>query len=172
MKSLNYYSCAALLGGILFLAACGKQEETTPSTSQSSASIEQSLEEANAEAEKQSGQIKASTEAAVSDAQGKADAVAADLKTQSTAAVDSTAATANNAVPTTTAQAQTFIERAQAYVAEKKYTEALNTLSQLANVKLTPEQQDLVTKLKAQISTAMAGGNEGLKAVGGLLEKK
>ena len=157
-KTLNI--CAALTAAFL-LTACSKQESESGAGTTESA--EASLEAANAEAESQTPQLKAATDAAATEIKAQTEASA----TQATTAV-------NNAAVTTSTQAQTFIDKAQAYVAEKKYTEALNTLSQIANVKLTPEQQDLVTKLKAQIQTAMAsqGANEGLKAVGGILEKK
>jgi hypothetical protein len=163
---------ASLLGVTLLFTACGKQETTTQDASTDADA--QSLEAANAEAEKQAGQIAGAANTAAADVKAKTDAAVAEVKTQTATTIDSANAAANNAATTANTEVQGFIDQAKAFIAEKKYAEALNSLSQAANLKLTPEQQDVITKLKAQIQSALAtqGQNEGLKAVGGLLEKK
>jgi hypothetical protein len=69
---------------------------------------------------------------------------------------------------------QTLIDRAKSLVGDQKYSDALNTLSQLSNVKLTPEQQALVDSLKSQIQTALAkaGASDAASALGGVLGGK
>lgn len=176
---MNHLSCAALFAATLLFTACSKPEDSSqPGASQpasaTSDSLKSNVEAATAEAKKQAEQFKASTEAAVVDAKAKTAETVADLKSQTAAVIDSAKTTTSDAVAATTAQAQTYIDKAKAFVTEQKYADAVNTLSQTANLRLTPEQQDLVTKLKTQIQSALQsqGANEGLKAVGGFLEKK
>jgi hypothetical protein len=83
--------------------------------------------------------------------------------------------TANTAVADATAKANALIEQAKTLIGQTKYTEALNTLQQLGNVKLTPEQEKLVASLKEQIQKAMAAGSATTKdaanAAGNLLKQ-
>lgn len=53
-------------------------------------------------------------------------------------------------------EAQSVLAQAREYVAEKKYTEALNSLKRLSNLKLTPEQQKTLDELRNQIQASLA----------------
>ncbi len=85
--------------------------------------------------------------------------------------VTETADTAKQVVTDAAAQAQELLSKAQKLVAEKKYEEAGPLLQQLANFKLTPEQQKTFDSLKATLQKAMEtqAVKEGTKAVGNLL---
>lgn len=71
-------------------------------------------------------------------------------------------------------QVQTLIDKAKTLVADKKYSDALGSLNQLAGAKLTSEQQSLVDSLKAQIQAALAKATTGdaASALGGALGGK
>ena len=61
-----------------------------------------------------------------------------------------------NQIATTTNQVQALLEQAKKLSGSQKYQEALGTLTQLYETKLTPQQKQQADDLKAQIQTAMA----------------
>lgn len=54
------------------------------------------------------------------------------------------------------AQIQTLMDRVKGLVAEKKYTEAMGSVSDLSKLKLTPDQQKWLEEIKARIQKAIA----------------
>lgn len=92
-------------------------------------------------------------------------------ETKAVAATATTAAT--TAAAEVTSKFNTVVEQAKKYLGETKYTEALNSLQQLSGLKLTPEQEKIVSDLKAQIQKLMAAKatTDGASAVGNLLKK-
>ena len=105
------------------------------------------------------GEPATSVAAPVADAQK----AAGSLKDQATAA---------------TAKAQEMIDTAKKLTSENKWDEALKVVNDLANYKLTPEQQTLVDNLKAEVQKQLQAlatkkaTDEAGKAVGGLLKPK
>ena len=65
-------------------------------------------------------------------------------------------------------QAQALIDQASKLVADSKYAEAAGVLKQLANYKLSPEQQKTTDGLGTQIKAGLAA--DATKSVGDLLK--
>ena len=105
-----------------------------------------------------------------------ADAVTAAKDTAPSVANDATKAadTVKNeaaAAPATASTGfQAWTDKVKGLISQQKYTEALAAFSELPS-SLTPEQQKLVDQLKAQVQQSLSKqtADQGLKAVGGLL---
>jgi PBP1b-binding outer membrane lipoprotein LpoB len=148
-------SLAVLLGG------CSKQEEqTAPAVTQKPPTPAPPAPPAE-------------TPKAVSDAVAEAKPAAA-AANEAAKTADTVKSTESAAAAGASAQVGAWFDKIKGLINEKKYTEALTALSQPPPVNLTAEQQKLVEQLKTQVESALAkqSTDEGVKAVGGLLNKK
>ena len=88
-------------------------------------------------------------------------------------AVEGVKSVADKAVGEASAKFNSVMDQAKQLIGQNKYTEALNSLQQLSGLKLTAEQEKIVSDLKAQIQKLMAAKatTDGASAVGNLLKK-
>lgn len=167
MKTQSYLLVTSALG-LLLTSGCGKTEDLStppppppaaaPAPPAPAAEVKPAVDAAAAAAER-------------SAAEAQAQAAAAQK------AVDSAATAAQAETSAITSKAQSAIDNARQLIADSKWSEALKVLNDLAALKLTPEQQAAVDKLKvqagelAQKAVATQATEKGTKALGDLLKK-
>lgn len=146
---------------LLVLSGCSKQEAETSSTvpqPPTEADVKATANDLKQAVEKQADAVKQAAAETARQAQAEAQRAADQAK----AAADQAAH-----------QAQSLIDQAKGYVSDKRYQDALATVKQLSNSKLTPEQEKMVNDLKTQIQTLMSNqlSTNAASAIGGFLKK-
>jgi len=120
-------------------------------------------QKAAAEADKLKAQAQQQVQQAQAQVVSEADKLKAKAQEQVQAAKDQAAAGSDKL------KAQSLIDQASKLVADTKYADASNVLTQLAGLKLTPEQQKTVDDLTGKVKTALAG--DAAKSVGNLIKE-
>jgi len=185
MKTNITMTLLAVCGALAFSAGCGKNEGAAPPAAKDT---QTPADAATAQSQKVAeAQQKADAERAAQAAQAaelaKAEAMkqaAAEKLAAEKAAAEKIAAEklAQPAAATAQGRIQSLIDTAKSLTGQNKYAEALKVIGELANLKLTPEQQALVDGLKqtaqkqaAQAATDKAAADAS-KAIGDALGGK
>jgi hypothetical protein len=160
MKTTQFIT-GTVCGLMLLVAGCGKEESAAPPPAPRE--TKSTTDQLTADAKKVAGQ-------ATEQVKETAQKVATETKEAAAKVTDQLSSATNTATAQAGTQPQGLIDRAKAYIADKKYEDALGSLKQLSNTKLTPEQQKIVDNLKVQAQKLMA--SDAVKSVGGLLQAK
>ncbi|HEU5070399.1 MAG TPA: hypothetical protein VFV96_08295 [Verrucomicrobiae bacterium] len=174
MKTTKTILALGTCCAVALLAGCEKKSETTGTSTDQGTSAAQATGDTM---KKAADAVATEANQAVDAAKPMVEKTATEVKSAATAAVSTVSAAVQPATSTASADVNAkvnqLIDQAKTLLGQSKYSDALNTLQQVNNFKLSPEQQQLVTSLKEQIQKAMAaaGATNAAGAVGNLLNK-
>jgi hypothetical protein len=165
MKLNLFVSGSAVCLVAALLSGCGNKETSTPPTTEPPKAVESVMTNTP---EATPAMTAAATAATTAVEQAATTAV-----TQTTQAVSQAAAAVSTQTTAVATQIQNLIDQAKTLVGVQKYQDALDTLKQLSNFQLTPEQQNTVDVLKTQIQKLMSypTASNAVNSAGNLLGK-
>lgn len=173
-KPMKTYTLLLSLTAVLALSnGCSKQESTPPPVSEAPKAADTAASEAKKAVDAAQSQVPAVQQAT--------DKAAADVQAQAVNAQkegEKAAADAQAQTASISSKAQSLIDAAKKFIADKNWADASKTLAEVSNLKLTPDQQSMVDSLKEQVTkmaqdaAAAKATDQAGKALGGLLNKK
>ena len=161
MKLNLFVSGSAVCLVAALFSGCGNKETSTPPTTKPPKAVESVMTN--------TPQATPATTAATT----AVEQAATTAVTQTTQAVSQAAAAVSTQTTAVATQIQNLIDQAKTLVGVQKYQDALDTLKQLSNFQLTPEQQNSVDVLKTQIQKLMSypTASNAVNSAGSLLGK-
>jgi hypothetical protein len=176
MKKNTSYSISITASAIFLLSSgCAKQEEPSalPAGQHTTLTTTPSLPDQNPASTSSTNLPTATTNSVT-----EADLLAQKQVAEAQAALDKAAAAAQKTAETGAASSQdqvkALFEKIKGLVAEKKYAEAVVSLNEVSQMKLTTEQQGWVEQMKTQVQKGMASQvlPDAAKTLDGFLNKK
>lgn len=169
MKPNLFVGCSTVCLAAALFSGCGNKETASPATTEPSTAAESAATNApEATPVPTPAPTPEATTATTAVEQAATTAV-----TETTQAVSQAAAAVSSQTAEAATQIQNLIDQAKTLVGVQKYQDALDTLKQLTNYQLTPEQQNTVDVLKTHIQKLMSNptASNAVNSVGNMLDK-